>query len=124
MRLIYLLVGVFFVGLGAVGAALPVLPTVPFLLISAFCFSRSSRRVDDWFRSTWLYRRHLAAFMTHRSMLLRTKILLLAFTTLLLAFLFITIDSLPLRILLLLISAGQYACFIFWIRTRRPGDPE
>lgn len=119
MRIIYLLAGLFFAGLGALGATLPVLPTVPLLLVSAFCFSRSSHKADAWFRSTWLYKKHLQAFMTHRSMLLRTKVILLAFTTLLLAFLFITVDSLILRVLLPLISAGQYLCFIFWIKTRR-----
>ena len=80
MRLIYLVIAFFFLGLGAVGAALPVLPTVPFLLISGFCFSRSSRRLDEWFRRTRLYKRHLSAFMEHRSMLLRTKVIIRAFT--------------------------------------------
>ena len=42
MRRLYLAAGVFFVALGAVGAALPLLPTVPFLLLAAFCFARSN----------------------------------------------------------------------------------
>ncbi len=124
MRLIYLVIAFFFLGLGAVGAALPVLPTVPFLLISGFCFSRSSRRLDEWFRRTWLYKRHLSAFMEHRSMLLRTKVIILAFTTLLLAAVFLSVDVLALRILLPLISLAQYLCFIFWIKTRRPNDSD
>jgi len=30
------------VGLGAIGAAVPIMPTVPFLLMAAFCFERGS----------------------------------------------------------------------------------
>lgn len=124
MRLAYILIGFLCLGLGSLGAALPVLPTVPFLLVSAFCFSRSSRRLDRWFRSTWLYKRHLEAFMRDRSMLLGTKIAILSFATLMLTAVFLLADSPIVRGIILLLAAGQYACFIFWVKTRRPGDPD
>ena len=44
MRRLYLVAGIFFTGLGAVGALLPLLPTVPFLLVAAFCFARSNEK--------------------------------------------------------------------------------
>lgn len=47
MRRLYLAAGVLFVALGAVGAVLPLLPTVPFLLLAAFCFARSN---PEWER--------------------------------------------------------------------------
>src|SRR3989338_6935428 len=34
--------------LGLVGIVLPLFPTVPFLLLAAFCFARSSQHLHDW----------------------------------------------------------------------------
>jgi uncharacterized membrane protein YbaN (DUF454 family) len=51
MRQLFLAGGLIFVGLAAVGAFLPIMPTVPFLLVAVFCFARSNpeweRRIMD-----------------------------------------------------------------------------
>lgn len=44
----WLVMGWFFVALGAVGVVLPLLPTVPFLLLAVFCFERGSPKLHDW----------------------------------------------------------------------------
>lgn len=49
-RIIWLLVGLAAVAVGAVGVVLPLLPTTPFLLVAAFAFARSSERLDRWLR--------------------------------------------------------------------------
>lgn len=55
MRILWLILGGLAVALGAAGLVLPVLPTVPFLLLAAFCFARSSDRLHGWILSHPVY---------------------------------------------------------------------
>lgn len=47
-RLILLLLGHFFVFIGIIGVFLPLLPTTPFLILAAACYSRSSQKFETW----------------------------------------------------------------------------
>ncbi|MDE0590997.1 YbaN family protein [Halocynthiibacter sp. C4] len=48
MRLFWFIGGFVSLTLGITGILLPLLPTVPFLLLAAFCFARSSERLHGW----------------------------------------------------------------------------
>ena len=58
-KILYVILGCIGVGLGAVGAVLPLLPSFPFLLLAAFCFARSSEKLNNWFINTRLYKENL-----------------------------------------------------------------
>lgn len=55
-KILYIIIGCISLGLGIIGVILPILPTIPFVLLAAFCFARSSERLDGWFKNTKLYR--------------------------------------------------------------------
>ena len=48
IRLLWALAGLLAVTIGAIGVVVPLLPTTPFLLIAAFAFARSSKRLTRW----------------------------------------------------------------------------
>ena len=74
-RYLYAGLGLLFLGLGAIGVIIPIIPTTPFLLLTSFFFLRSSERLNTWFEGTRMYKRFIANFMETRSLTLRAKIL-------------------------------------------------
>jgi uncharacterized protein len=61
-RRLYLAAGLSSVALGAIGAFLPLLPTVPFLILAAFCFARSSPALEARLMNHPHYGHHLVAW--------------------------------------------------------------
>ncbi|MCL2563191.1 MAG: YbaN family protein [Oscillospiraceae bacterium] len=47
-KLLFLTLGCLFLGFGAVGLVMPLVPTTPFVLLSAICFSKSSKKIEAW----------------------------------------------------------------------------
>ena len=84
-KILYMILGCISVGLGAAGAGIPVLPTVPFLMFAAFCFAGSSKKLDRWFKNTKLYKENLADFAAGRGMTKKTKCRIMTSVTLLMS---------------------------------------
>ena len=73
MRYFWISLGCISFILGTIGIILPLLPTVPFYLLTLYCFSKGSQRLHQWFRQTDLYKKHLADFVQKRAMSIKAK---------------------------------------------------
>lgn len=103
-KILYMIIGCLSLVLGIVGVILPILPTVPFVLLAAFCFAKSSERLDGWFRNTKLYKEN----NMKNSMTKQAKIRIMCSVTLLMSIGFIMMG-------LKGIVVGNIVLLIVWI---------
>lgn len=122
--MLYLAAGFLGLGLGALGAVLPLLPAFPFLLLAAFCFGKSSRRLDGWFRSTRLYKDNLESYVAGRGMTLKTKVRIMVVVTLLMSVGFVMMHAVVAgRLVLGAVWVFHVLYFLFGVKTI-PAAPE
>ena len=117
MRILFIVLGFIFLGVGAIGIAVPILPTTPFLLLASFFFAKGSKRFHDWFLSTKLYKRYLESFVKSRAMTLKGKLTILIPVSCMLIITFILVDNIYARIVLVILFISKYVYFFTQIRT-------
>lgn len=117
-KICYIALGCLGLGLGAVGAVLPLLPAFPFLLLAAFCFARSSEKLHNWFVGTKLYKDNLEDFVAGRGMTKKTKIRIMITVAALMSVGFVMMHAVPVgRIVLGCVWVFHILYFVFGIKT-------
>lgn len=117
MRILFIALGFIFLGIGAVGIAVPILPTTPFLLLASFFFAKGSKRFHDWFLSTKLYKKYLESFVKSRAMTLKGKLTILIPVSCMLIITFIFVNNIYARIVLVILFISKYVYFFTQIKT-------
>ena len=121
-RSIYIVLGLVSFGIGVAGTILPVLPGGPFFLFASFCFTKSSERLDKWFKGTSFYKQYVDRYFIKRYMTRWEKIrinLIADFFILLSVFM---IDILIVRIMMISLGLIKHYYFIYKIRTIKPEE--
>lgn len=103
---IYICVGLLALGLGIIGVFLPVMPTVPFLLVALFCFERSSKKYHDMILNNKYFGKVLRDYYEGRGLTTSVKIKAILFLTCGMGFSFYKVQHLYLRIMLAVIWLG------------------
>ena len=120
-KVIYITLGCIGVGLGALGAALPLLPAFPFLMLAACCFGKSSERLHYWFVATKLYKNNLESFVKGEGMTWKTKLRIMLLVTVTMAFGFLMMGRVPIgRMILAAVWVFHIVYFVFGIKTIPP----
>lgn len=118
-KALYVALGCVGLALGAVGAVLPLLPAFPFLLLAAFCFGRSSERLNAWFTGTRLYRENLESYVAGQGMTRKAKIRVMGTVTILMSIGFAMMHAVPVgRIVLACVWVFHILYFCFGVKTR------
>ena len=61
-------------GLGAVGVALPVMPTTPFVLLAAVCFSAGDNKFSKWLRQNRVFGPYIENYRTKQGIDIKLKV--------------------------------------------------
>ena len=121
----FIALGCVSLALGTIGIVLPILPTVPFYLLTAFCFANSSERLHDWFIHTTVYKKYIGSYFRRRGMTKKAKCLLIGTVTAIMVPGFILMDKVPVgRAIMLVVWVGHIFYFGFKVQTITPQEAD
>lgn len=118
-RVAWTVAGTLVVGLGILGIFLPILPTIPFLLLAAICYARGSEGFYNWLLNNKLFGRYIRDYREGKGIPFKVKVLTICLVWIAIgcsaAF---AVHALAVRLILIIIAIGVTA-YILSIRTLR-----
>jgi uncharacterized membrane protein YbaN (DUF454 family) len=106
-RLLFVVLGTLFLGVGIVGIFVPILPTTPFLLLATSFYARGSDKFHKWLLNNRILGSYIRHYIDGKGMPLRVKLFTIAFLWIAIcSTVAFAVDDLAVRIILVLVSIG------------------
>lgn len=112
----FFILGILSLILGFIGIFLPLMPTTPFLLVSAYCFNRSSEKLYKVLTENKFFGQYIKDYQEKRGITLKNKIIAISTLSISICFSIIKIPNLYLKLLLIFILIGV-SLYIIRVKT-------
>lgn len=122
-KMLLIISGSVSLALGIIGIIVPVLPTTPFLLLSCFCYLKSSKKLYDWLMHHKVLGTYIYNYVTYKAVTKKTKIMAIVMLWISLTLSILLIPNLHLRLVLLAVGIGVTAHLLF-MKTIRKEESE
>ena len=103
--------GTISLAIGIIGIFLPLITTTPLLLLTSYCYISSSEKLSEKFMNTKIYDKYVRNFHEKGGMTLKGKLMLTIPVSLLLLFMFITIKSPIMRVVIVVMWVTKVVFF-------------
>ena len=92
---------------GIIGILLPILPTTPFLLLSAACYARSSQRFYNWLMNNKWFGNYIKNYREGKGIPLKFKIFTISLLWITILFsIYFVVDTFLVELILIIIAVG------------------
>ena len=120
VRYVFLAIGAISFGLGTAGIVLPLLPTVPFYMLTLFCLARGSERFHKMFLESSLYQKTVGAYERDKALTLRTKLSILLSVSTIMAIGAYFSQNMPVALIVMgLVWIGHVIALAFIVKTKK-----
>lgn len=117
VRILLIITGFVSFGIGIAGVILPVLPGGPFFIFAAYCFGKSSERIENWFKSTTFYKDYVVRIKENTGMTRREKIRINLIADAFIIFSVIYVDIIFVKVIIIILGLIKHYYFIKVIPT-------
>ena len=120
VRYIFLTIGAVSFVLGTAGIVIPLLPTVPFYMLTLFCLARGSERFHKMFLESSLYQKTVGAYERDKALTLRTKLSILLSVSTIMAIGAYFSQNMPIALIVMaFVWIGHVIALVFIVKTKK-----